>query len=101
MSDAGSALTARYPLTRELVETCLTRARDPLPAEVSEIARHSLLDWLGTLTSGWSDPSVTMLEAEIRAEDAAPRAMLLGSGVRTSVRNAALVNGMLGPREME
>ncbi|MDR5821999.1 MmgE/PrpD family protein [Caballeronia sp. LZ043] len=91
MSEASSA---RYPLTRELAETCLARARDPLPAEVIEIAKHSLLDWLGTLTSGWADPSVGMLEAEIRAEEAAPRATLLGSGARTSVRNAALVNGM-------
>lgn len=94
MSEAGSTPVVRYPLTRELAETCLARARDPLPADVGEIARHSLLDWLGTLTSGWADPSVAMLEAEIREEHAAPRATLLGSGLRTSVRHAALVNGM-------
>jgi 2-methylcitrate dehydratase PrpD len=94
MSKANSTSPARYPLTRELVQTCLARARDPLPPQVNEIARHSLLDWLGALTSGWADPSVAMLEAEIRDEDAAPCATLLGSGVRTSVRNAALVNGM-------
>jgi 2-methylcitrate dehydratase PrpD len=84
---------ARYALTRELTDACLMRARSPLPPEIAEIARHTLLDWLGVLCAGWSDPAVALLEAEIRDEAAAPRATLLGSGFRTSARNAALVNG--------
>ena len=94
MSEAGPASSIRYPLTRELADTCLARARAPLPAEVNETARHTLLDWLGTTISGWADPSVAMLEETIREDAAAPRATLLGSGFRTSVRDAALVNGM-------
>jgi len=84
---------ARYPLTHALADASLARARSPLPPEIAEIARHALLDWLGTLCAGWSDPAVAMLEAEVLDEAAASRATLLGSGRRTSVRNAALVNG--------
>ncbi|WP_321894928.1 MmgE/PrpD family protein [Paraburkholderia heleia] len=94
MSAADPTSSARYALTRELAETCLARARTPLPAEVGEIARHTLLDWLGTTISGWADPAVAMLEATIREDAASPQATLLGSGFRTSARDAALVNGM-------
>lgn len=89
MNDAAP----RYALTRELTDACLLRARSPLPPEIAEIARHTLLDWLGALCAGWRDPAIAILEAEIREEAATPRATLLGSGLRTSARDAALVNG--------
>ena len=94
MNDPDPSPRNAIPLTSTLAMACLRQAREPLPPQVLTIARHCLLDWLAVLVSGWTDPSVGMLEREVLDEEAAPRATLLGSGARTSVTGAALVNGM-------
>lgn len=66
---------------------------DQLPASVVERARHCLLDWLGCTLAGSREPLSAILRDEAADEGGAGRATLLGTGVRTGVQQAALVNG--------
>ncbi|PLQ00522.1 MmgE/PrpD family protein [Cupriavidus pauculus] len=90
---ARAAPVLPHRLTLELAAHSLAIAHgDTLPASVSRIARHSLLDWFAVACAAWQEPPVQILLADIRDEGATPRATLL-DGSRASAVQAALVNG--------
>ena len=80
-------------VTHELARFASSIRYEDLPADVRFMARQCLLDWLGVTLAGATEPLALMLKAEAAEEGGAPRATLFGGGARTSMGQAALVNG--------
>lgn len=83
-------------VTHELARFAAGIRYEDLPADVRFMARQCLLDWLGVTLAGSQEPLALMLKAEAAEEGGAPRATLFGGGGRTSMGQAALVNGASG-----
>jgi len=69
--------------------------RRPLPADVTESARHHLLDTLAAMVSGTRLLPGRRAIQYVKALGGAPEATVVGTRYRTSAVNAALANGML------
>ncbi len=71
-----------------------TLAIGDVPAEVAEVAAHSIMDWFGCALAGSREP----LSAILRAEFASSREQhtLIGSPERADRLRAALINGAAG-----
>ncbi len=83
-------------VTHELARYASGIRYEDLPEPVRRMARQCLLDWLGVTLAGSREPLALMLKAEAAEEGGAPRATLIGGGARTSMGQAALVNGATG-----
>ncbi len=83
-------------VTHELARFASGIRYEDLPADARFMARQCLLDWLGVTLAGSQEPLAVMLRAEAAEEGGAPRATLFGGGARTSMSQAALVNGAAG-----
>jgi 2-methylcitrate dehydratase PrpD len=84
------------PLTRSLAEHVAGIALERLPAEVVARARECLLDAIGCGIAGSAHPAVAALDAATAPLPVArprPGASVWGSGRRTAVTSAALLNG--------
>jgi 2-methylcitrate dehydratase PrpD len=60
------------------------------------VARHCILDWFGVALAARQEPLAALLLAQVEQEGARPVATIVGHGLRTSARQAALVNGAMG-----
>jgi 2-methylcitrate dehydratase PrpD len=80
-------------VTASLAAACRARGFGALPADVVFLAKQCLLDWFGVALAGSQEPLSVILRDEALAEGGNPQATLVGSGVRVSTRQAALVNG--------
>ena len=90
---AGESAHVRA-VTQEIVRRARGYRFRALPADVIDIAKQCVLDWIGVTIGGISEPVVQHVRAEVLAEGGSPRAMLLGSGEKVSLLHAALVNGV-------
>ncbi len=88
-----STMTARPQVTRWLAERATQIEYDDLPPDAIVLARQCILDWFGVTIAGAAEPAVRMLRDVALADEAAPVATLLGWAQRSSVTNAALING--------
>jgi 2-methylcitrate dehydratase PrpD len=61
--------------------------------EARRVARHCILDLLGVALAASNDPLIRILVAEAEDEQARAASTVLGSRFRTSVLQAALING--------
>jgi 2-methylcitrate dehydratase PrpD len=82
-------------VTRALSEYSSNLGFDDLPGEVRTMVRHCLLDWLGVTLAGSREDTAGPVLAEALEQGGAPQATLIGDGTRSSVLQAALVNGTL------
>jgi 2-methylcitrate dehydratase PrpD len=83
-------------VTGALVEAVRGVRYDELPEDAREVARHCLLDFLGTTLAGSREPLADILvEQIVRGEDAT-QAALIGRRERATRLTAALVNGAAG-----
>jgi len=82
--------------TGELARFAAQLRYEDIPAEVVERMKTSLLDSIGCCLYGATLPWTQRVQAMVEAEQAAPAAALFGSGRKTSVANAVLVNGTAG-----
>lgn len=64
-----------------------------LPEDVREAGRRGLLDTVGVALAGADEEAVRLLRAVVLTPDADGAATLLGAGGRTSILDAALING--------
>src|SRR5262245_47151254 len=64
-----------------------------LPAEVTWVGRHCLLDWCGCALAGSGEPLAQLLRDELGGDGPAT---VLGSGRTATARDAALANGAAG-----
>ena len=86
----------RENATRDLARFGAKLHYSDLPPAVVERIKLSILDSLGCCIYGATLPWTRQVAALAQAEDAAPRASLIGFGRKTSVALAALVNGTSG-----
>lgn len=63
---------------------------------MQELARQCMLDWIGVALTGSSEPLVQLLMAQAREDGCHPQASIIGSDLKFSVRQAALINGAAG-----
>jgi 2-methylcitrate dehydratase PrpD len=82
--------------TRELARFCAQLRFEDIPAEVVERIKLSLLDSIGVCLHGVTLPWTRHVQAMVEAEGAAPQASIFGSGRKTSIANAVLVNSTAG-----
>jgi 2-methylcitrate dehydratase PrpD len=66
-----------------------------LPEAVVTRAKHCFLDWLGVTVAGSREPAARIIR-EVTAGTGADEAVLVGTGTRSSVLQAALANGTAG-----
>lgn len=88
-----SASAERPPVTRWLAERASAIRYEDLPDDAVTVARQCILDWFAVTLPGAAEPAVTILRDELLEDGAAPIASLVGSAERTSLVNAALING--------
>ena len=91
-----SALLTDTTLTALLVARATALAARPLDAAALELARQCVLDWAGVALAGAQEPLTQLLLAQAREEGGKPVASLVGSSLRVSPRQAALLNGAAG-----
>ena len=66
-----------------------------VPPDVEEKVKEALTDYIGVTLAGNEDEISKIMHSYIRFLGGEPHARVIGSGHKTSVENAALVNGVL------
>lgn len=94
MSDAKPPLLA--DATRDLAAFSSAIQFKDLPREVVERIKTSVLDSIGCCIYGVTLPWTQRVQKMVEAERSAPVASIMGSGRKTSVAGAVLVNGTAG-----
>ncbi len=84
---------SRPEVTRWLAERAAGFSLEDLSDEGRQVARHCILDWVAVTLPGTAEPATRILAEVILADGAPPAATLLGGLGRTSVLNAAVING--------
>jgi len=82
--------------TRDLAAFAAALRYEDLPPEVVERLKTSVLDSIGCCLYGATLPWTQRVQAMVEEEGAAPVASLFGSGRKTSVAGAVLVNATAG-----
>ncbi|CAM4156641.1 MmgE/PrpD family protein [Bordetella tumulicola] len=82
--------------TRDLARFAAQLRYEDIPTEAVDRMKTSLLDSIGCCLYGATLPWTQRVQAMAEAEQAAPVASLWGSGRKTSIANAVLVNGTAG-----
>jgi 2-methylcitrate dehydratase PrpD len=82
-----------HELTVKLIEHTREATAGELPADVSELARQCVLDWIGVALGGSDDHLPHILLEEARAEGGEPVATVVGHAARVTASQAALING--------
>lgn len=81
--------------TKALSAFILDRSINNLPVDVADVTRRCILDWIGVTLGAVGQPSVEILKGAIGGEGASSDASIVGYGTRTTVMNAALINGTM------
>jgi len=79
--------------TKKLISFICDTFYDHLPNEAVLRAKHCLLDGLGVSLAGYSHPVTDMLLNYVKDVGAKGSATAIGSGLKTSLPLAALING--------
>jgi 2-methylcitrate dehydratase PrpD len=66
---------------------------EDFPPNVIEVARKCVLDWIGVTVGAVGDPAVLLLKETVEDMEGRQQASILGYGTKTTMANAALVNG--------
>jgi 2-methylcitrate dehydratase len=85
-------LQQRSSIAHQFAEYALTLKYEMLPDEVVHQAKRCLLDALGCAIGAHEAPGRAICEDVVRQLGGTPEATIIGSGLRTSVANANLVN---------
>src|ERR1700722_15111691 len=91
----GANITSATNLTRTLAERACAVSYDTLPAEVRELARQCVLDYVGVGLAGADDELARILLEELAEAGGAAKAAIIGHAARLPVLSAALVNGAI------
>ena len=79
--------------TEALAQFVVSTKLEDIPAVVLQNAKLMLLDTLGVILAGARDPGCKLLARWVQDQEAAPRATVIGQGLRSSPLLAALANG--------
>ena len=80
-------------LSRALASYSSSLQFDDIPEDVRTVAKHCLLDWLGVTLAGSRQDAGRIVREEALEQGGAPQATFIGDGARSSIAQAALVNG--------
>jgi 2-methylcitrate dehydratase PrpD len=92
---AAAGYQPKAGITTFIVEDVRALMAAPLPDDVIEAARQSVLDWFGIAIGGADEPLVEKLRAEAREQGGNPLATVVYHGEKTSTAYAALINGAM------
>jgi 2-methylcitrate dehydratase len=82
----------RFSVAHRFADYALGLTYEALPADVVHQAKRCLLDALGCAIGGHDSPARAICEDVVRQLGGTPEATVMGSGLRTSVTHANLVN---------
>ncbi len=85
--------SAMEGITRALAARARSITFESLPGDVVFLARQCVLDWMGVTLAGADEPLARILRDEALESGGNPQATVIGGGMRTSVQQAALING--------
>jgi 2-methylcitrate dehydratase PrpD len=91
----GATISSATNLTRTLAERACAVTYDALPAEVRELARQCVLDYVGVGLAGADDELARILLDEATDAGGNEQAAIIGHSARLPVLAAALVNGAI------
>ena len=80
-------------VTRAIAASARAISFESLPADVVILARQCVLDWFGVTLAGANEPLARILRDEALENGGNPQATVIGGSMRTSVQQAALING--------
>ena len=80
-------------LTRTLADYASNLRFEDVPEDVCAVVKHCVLDWLGVTLAGSREDAGRIVCEEALEQGGAPQATLIGHARRTTVGQAALVNG--------
>jgi 2-methylcitrate dehydratase PrpD len=81
----------------EMVAEFLVGQRyEDLPKETVDKAKHSMIDCVGCILGASREPQAKVLVEVMKAEGGEPYSSVFAHGFKTSVMNAALMNGTMG-----
>ena len=83
-------------LRDRVVDEALAADLDSLPGATLDFLRLAVLDWVGVTVAGAAEPSARLLQGFVVDEGGTPVSRALGTGLRMSAQQAALVNGAAG-----
>jgi 2-methylcitrate dehydratase PrpD len=89
----SSATPSTASVTHRIAGHTAALRYDDLPPDVVELARQTLLDWLGVTLAGSREDLARMLRDEAVEQGGRPVATIVGADMRTGTQQAALVNG--------
>ena len=82
--------------TQTIAKWIVNTDYEDIPPDAIRVANESCFDLLGVILAGSTQPVGEIIEGFVSDQGAAPEATILASGQRTSMANAALVNGTMG-----
>ena len=94
-SDYGAA-PLELGLTRTLAAFLADLSFERLPDAAVHQARRGMIDWAGCALAGSRHPTIAKILGVMRALNDAPRARVLGHGLKIGMLEAATVNGQMG-----
>ena len=80
-------------LTRALADHASGLRFEDIPDDVRTIVKHCVIDWLGVTLAGSREDAARLVREDALAQGGNPQATIVGDSARTSVGQAALVNG--------
>ncbi len=86
---------AKTDYTEQLVQYIVAARTRELPPEVARKGKHHILDTVAAMVSGSELEPGRLAIGYVRNSGGPPEATVVGSGLQTSVVNAALANGIL------
>jgi 2-methylcitrate dehydratase PrpD len=82
--------------TRDVASWAARTGFARMPEEVLARARSAIVDTIATIVAGVAEPASRIAAAVVTEDACAPVATQLGTGIRTSMEGAALLNGISG-----
>lgn len=79
-----------------VAEFIVNRRYDDLPKETTEKVKHYIIDVIGCMVGASREAQAKALIEVMRKEDGSPDSSVFSHGFKTSVMNAALINGTMG-----
>ena len=82
--------------TEKIAKWIVETSYEDIPPDVIDVAKQSCFDCLGVILAGSVQPVGQIIQKYVAEQGGTPDATVLGSGMRTSLQNAALANGSMG-----
>jgi 2-methylcitrate dehydratase PrpD len=94
-SETSGAARMGLPLTQGITEMAVQVSLPAVPEPIVTRAKHCFLDWLGVAVAGSREPAARITR-QVVAGPGPAEAVLVGTGTRTGILQAALANGTAG-----